>query len=126
MAAGEGSWVERAWSVLSGGEQFRSKAGWGSIGVDREVPDVGLEIGRVPGTQEIPFLGKSKVGRGSRGRSNRCRELSPWAGIMCVWGGILLSMTVCVTAQGSLIGGPGGSGALAEGCQGPQSGESLS
>lgn len=38
-----------------------------------------VEIGGVPGSQESPFLGKSKMGRGSR-----CRELSPWAGILCV------------------------------------------
>lgn len=86
--------MERVWSILSGGEKFRSKAGWGSIGVDREVPDVGLEIGRFQVPRRFHFFGKSKVGRGSRGRGSRCREQSPWAGIACR-GDSALNDSVC-------------------------------
>lgn len=60
------------------------------------------------------------MGRGSRGRGSRCREQSPWAGIACR-GDSALNDSVCGLALESLIRGPGGSGALAEGCQGPES-----
>lgn len=86
-------------SIVGEGENFRSKAGWGSVGVETKIPAVGLEIGRVPGAQKIPFLEKSRVDEVSQGRSSKCRGQSPWAGIVC-WGqgraeGVLLS-TQCV------------------------------
>lgn len=64
-------------SILDEGENFRSKAGWGSVGMETKIPAVGLEIGGVLGPQEIPFLEKSRVGAVSWGRSSRCREQSP-------------------------------------------------
>lgn len=88
----KGSRVQGAWSILVGVENFRPKAGCGSVvTVNRKFPAVGLEIG-----------------------CSRCRKQSFWAGAVCVVG-ILLSMTVYVwRALGSLIEG---SGAFAE-CQG--------
>lgn len=93
MDIGEGSRVERAWSVLSGGEKFRSKAGWGSIGVDREVPDVGLETGRFQVPRRFHFWGNLRWA-GVAGAESRVPGLA-----LCV-GGTLLSMTVCVDGTG--------------------------
>lgn len=64
-------------SILGEGENFRSRAGWGSVGVEMKIPPVGLEIRGVPCPQGIPFPEKSRVGKVSQGRSSRCREQSP-------------------------------------------------
>lgn len=53
VGTGKSSRVLRAWSVLDGGENFRSKAKGSSVGVEMEVPFVGLEkIGGVSGPQK--------------------------------------------------------------------------
>lgn len=80
-------WVLRrvpgAWSVLDRGESFQSKAKGSSVGVEMEVPLVGLEKTRgESGAQQIPLLRKSKVSRGSRDRGSGCREQSLSAGIL--------------------------------------------
>lgn len=76
--------MERAWSILSGGEKFRSKAGWGSIGEDREVPDVGLEIGRFQVPRRFHFLGNLRwagvLGAGVAGAESRVPGLALWVG----------------------------------------------
>ena len=79
--------------------------------MERKVPAVGLEETEgVPGPQEVPFLGKFRLGRGSRGRGSRCREPTTWAGILGR-GAILLSGAACVEGAGV----PGGSGVLTRG-----------
>ena len=69
MDIGEGSRVLRSWSILDRRENFRPKAGWGSVGVEMEVPFVGLEkTGGVSDLQNIPILRQSRVGRGVSGQ----------------------------------------------------------
>lgn len=59
----------RSWSILDRRENFRPKAGWGSVGVETEVPFAGLEkTGGVSDLQKIPILRQSRVGRGVSGQ----------------------------------------------------------
>lgn len=79
--------------------------------MERKVPAVHLEETEgVPGPQEVLFLGKFRLGRGSRGRGSRCREPAPWTGILGR-GAILPSGTACVEGAGV----SGGSGVLTRG-----------
>lgn len=86
VGTGKGSRVLRVWSVLDRGENFGSKAKGNSVGVETEVPLVGLEkIGGVSGPRRFPFVGNPGWAGGSHDRGSGCREQSLWAGIL--WGG---------------------------------------